>query len=107
MSEATQHEKRTEMGAMLNVVLSAVVAVLLALIGFFARDSFERINDNVAAAHLDIRQIRTEMNALELGLRGDRFTRTDWLREKAELERELESIEREITELQQSLQERM
>ena len=101
MDELTQHEKLTERGAILNGILSGLVALLLVVIAFFARDSFDRINDELAALQLDVRQLRAEMNALELGLRGDRFTRSDWIRERQSLLDEIQKIEDDVRSLRE------
>lgn len=86
----------TEWAISPSMVMQLFVGILLGSIGFFAKGAFDRMEEDMAVMQLDVRQLRNDITALEIGLRGDRFTRTDWQREKAEIDADITEIREEL-----------
>lgn len=83
-------------------IIQGMIFVLLAVAGYFIDDKLGIITDEMQFSRIERQQLRADMTALELGIRGDRFTATDWQREKDRLDQELESINERIRELEKT-----
>lgn len=81
-------------------VIQVMMLALLGVSGYFIQNTLQRIEDELAMSRLERAQIRNDMSALEIGLRGDRFTATDWNREQSRIERELDEIRERIAALE-------
>ena len=86
-----------------SFLVQTVIAVLLAVIGYMANAQFNYLGTQYAALQVDLKQLRADFTALEIGLRGDRFTRTDWTRERKALEEDLDEIRADIARLEEQL----
>lgn len=95
----------------ISVNPSWVIQSLVGLVLIIGGWSINRTLDNVGtdinevkselqSSRLERSQIRADMTALEIGLRGDRFTRTDWIRENSRIEKELTGIQDQIREIE-------
>ncbi len=90
-------------------IIQGLVGLLLAVLGFAVngtltdiRADMQELKNDARQSSLDRAQIRADMSALELRIRGDRFTRSDWNREAERLEREFADINVRIQELEKS-----
>lgn len=81
-------------------VLQSIVLCLLAVSGFFIRGSMETISQEIQLSRIERAQLRADLSALEIGLRGDRFTQSDWRREQAKMENVILAIQKRLVELE-------
>ena len=73
---------------------------LLAISGYFFNNTLNQITDALALSRIERAQIRNDLSALEVGLRGDRFSRSDWNVERDRIENELREIEARLKNLE-------
>lgn len=81
-------------------IIQGMIFVLLAVAGYFIDDKLGIITDEMQFSRIERQQLRADMTALELGIRGNRFTSQDWQREKDKLDKEIETINERIRELE-------
>ena len=73
---------------------------LLAITGYFINGTLEQLGSELQISRIERAQIRNDLSALEVGLRGDRFTRSNWTEERRRIESELDIIRERITKLE-------
>lgn len=81
-------------------VIQSAIAVLLALIGYMGNVQMELIKTQYNSIQVDVKQLRADFTALEIGLRGNRFTDQDWKVERNRLDKQLDEIRNDIRNLQ-------
>ena len=86
-----------------HFLVQSLIAALLAVIGYMANAQFDYLATQYGALQLEMKQLRADFTALEIGLRGDRFTRSDWLKERKDLENQLDEIREDIAKLEEAL----
>lgn len=86
-----------------SFLVQTFIAALLAVIGYMANAQFNLLGTQYATLQVELKQLRADFTALEIGLRGDRFTRTDWTRERQQLEEDLDEIRADIAALEENL----
>ena len=69
-----------------------IMYVMIGITGFFMTNELSEIKEELRISRVERAQLRTDMASLEVGLRGDRFTRSDWVRESGRIENQLERI---------------
>ena len=102
-----KEEKRVEVNP--SWVIQGLVGLIVAISAWAINQTLGGIQDDIQSIQKDQRQaeiaraqLRTDLSSLEIGLRGDRFTRSDWLRESERLERELDDIRKRLRGLEAS-----
>ena len=73
---------------------------LLAITGYFINGTLNQINEELKISRIERAQLRNDLSALEIGLRGDRFTMSNWNDEKDRIESELDIIRERLTNLE-------
>ena len=81
-------------------IIQTLIAVLISVTAYMANNQFELIKSHYTAIQVDVKQLRADMTALEIGLRGNRFTEHDWNRERKKLDEELKAIREDIERLE-------
>lgn len=74
---------------------------LLGISGYFINGTLNQITDELRISRIERAQLRNDLSALEIGLRGDRFTATDWSEEGKRIENELDIIRERISKLEE------
>lgn len=98
MNTEWKSEKKIEINP--SWAIQTVIGILIAIIGVQTNAQFSDMREQIREQSVQVAQLRADFTALEIGLRGDRFSRTDWEREKSLLYREIEKIEKEIWDMQ-------
>jgi hypothetical protein len=83
-------------------VLQTLVLGLLGISGWFIAGDLTDIKDEMRLSRIERGQLRADLSALEVGLRGDRFSRTDWERERDKLSEQIEEIKERLRELKKA-----
>jgi len=77
---------------------------MITISGYLMSKQLDGIEEEMRLSRIERTQIRADMSALEIGLRGDRVTRSDCDRERERLERAMDDIRTQIAKLQQKHQ---
>lgn len=83
-------------------VIQALIGLLLAIIGYLVDGQLKSLVEASRKQEQETEEIRKSIVDLEIGLRGDRFTRTDWRIEKQALDAQLGDVEERLRALEQS-----
>ena len=78
----------------------AFFVALLAISGYFFNNTLNQITAELTLSRIERAQIRNDLSALEIGLRGDRFTRSDWNIERNRIQDEIDDIRSRLTDLE-------
>ena len=81
-------------------VIQGMVMILIAMSGYFIDKNLSAIEAELQLSRIERAQLRSDMSALEIGLRGDRFTRTDWVEVQKQIDKELEEIKARLRALE-------
>lgn len=81
-------------------IIQSLILGLLAVSGYFINGTMQSISQEISLSRIERAQIRADLSALEIGLRGDRFTLSDWNREADKLEKEHDSIKERLRQLE-------
>lgn len=87
-------------GLSISWLLQGTVVVMITISGYLMSKQLDGIEEEMRLSRIERTQIRADMSALEIGLRGDRFSRSDWDRERQRLERDMDEIRAMIADLQ-------
>lgn len=96
-------EKDEKHGGPINPswVIQAFIGLLLAIIGYLVDGQLKSLVEASKKQEQETLEIRRQITDLELGLRGDRFSRTDWRVEKQAIDAELSDLESRLRRLEQ------
>ena len=76
------------------------LAVMMGVIGYFIDQSLSDIKSELEMSRIERAQIRADLTAFQIGSTGDRFTSSDWRREKLQIEKDLDSIRERLAQLE-------
>ena len=85
-------------------IIQTAMLTAVAVVGYFIDDKLDFLGRELEISRVERAQIRQEVRGLEIGLRGDRFTRTDWNQEKRELMNAHNEIGERLRELERKVQ---
>lgn len=91
-------------GLSISWLLQGTMVVMITISGYLMSKQLDGIEEEMRLSRIERTQIRADMSALEIGLRGDRFSRGDWDRERDRIERAMDDIRAQIAKLQQKHQ---
>lgn len=81
-------------------LVQTLVFILLGVSGYFISGDLSDIKEELRLSRIERAQLRADMSALEIGLRGDRFTQSDWQRERDRITKEIEEVKKRLRELE-------
>lgn len=81
-------------------LVQTLVFILLGVSGYFISGDLSDIKEELRLSRVERAQLRADMSALEIGLRGDRFTQSDWQRERDRITKEIEEVQKRLRELE-------
>ena len=73
---------------------------MIGVIGYFLDASLSDIKNELEMSRIERAQIRADLTAFQIGSSGDRFTGSDWNRERNRIEKDLDAIRERLTELE-------
>lgn len=76
------------------------IALLVGIVGYFLDGSLQEIKSEMEFSRIERAQIRADLTAFQIGAAGDRFTQSQWIDERAQLEKELDKIRQRLTTLE-------
>ena len=82
-------------------IIQALIGLLLAIIGYLVDGQLKSLVEAARTQEQETEEIRRSIVDLEIGLRGDRFTRTDWRIEKQTIDGRFDDIEQRLRNLEQ------
>lgn len=99
---ALSNDWREEQKILINPswIIQALILCLLAVSGFFIKGTMDTISQEISLSRIERAQIRADLSSLEVGLRGDRFTQSDWQREQARMSEIINNIQARLRELE-------
>jgi len=77
-------------------ILQSSLGLLIGALGYMASSNFDTISAQGALLQIEVRDLRRDLSAMELSLRSDRFSRSDWITERKRLDEELNDIRKEL-----------
>lgn len=83
-------------------VLQTMVLIVLGVASYFIDKNLTSIEAEMQLSRIERAQLRADMSALEIGLRGDRFTRSDFDKEQADIQRQLDALAGRVLELERN-----
>ena len=98
LTDDWKDEKKIEINP--SWIIQTLILCLLGIAGFFISSQLSLISDEITLSRIERAQLRADLSALEVGLRGDRFSRSDWRVESDKISRDLESIRSRLLELE-------
>lgn len=82
-------------------VLQTLVLLSLGVSSWFFKEALSSIREEMQFSRVERAQLRSDLSALEVGLRGDRFTRSDWERESQRIENQIDDINKQLREIRE------
>ena len=76
------------------------IALLVGIVGYFLDGSLNEIKSELEFSRIERAQIRADLTAFQIGSAGDRFTATDYRKERDQIEEELDNIRKRLTTLE-------
>ena len=76
------------------------IAVMLTIVGYFLDGSLQEIKREMEFSRIERAQLRADLTSFEIGAAGDRFTASDWGREKQDIEDALDDIRERLAKLE-------
>lgn len=93
-------QEATQNGQRVSWIIQTCIAVLLAVIGVMGRAQFNLLNSQYDSLSLEMKELRINITSLELSLRSDRFSQTDWAQQRIILDQQLNEIRQDIKDLE-------
>ena len=101
MNVSDQKHEQGSLAVNPSWVIQTLILCLMAISGYFIQQNLSVIREEIQFSRLERAQLRADMSALEIGLRGDRFTRTDWNRERERIEEALDTIRERLSAMEE------
>ena len=95
-----KHDKQGQLKVNPSWLFQFGLAVMIGIIGYFLDQSLSDIKGELEMSRIERAQIRADLTAFQIGSSGDRFTNSDWRREKLQIEQDLDDIRKRLTTLE-------
>ena len=76
------------------------IAVMLSIVGYFLDSSLQEIKREMEFSRIERAQLRADLTSFEIGAAGDRFTASDWNKERQGIEAALDDIRERLAKLE-------
>ena len=102
MSDITIDAPREERTLHVNPswLIQAMLATIIAVAGYFMDGTLSDIKTELQLSRVERAQLRSDLANVQLGVTGDRFTRTDWIREQDKIQKQIDDARDRIRELE-------
>jgi hypothetical protein len=76
------------------------IAIMLSIVGYFLDNSLQEIKREMEFSRIERAQLRADLTSFEIGAAGDRFTASDWRKEREDIEVALDDIRERLAKLE-------
>jgi len=78
------------------------IAIMLSIVGYFLDASLQEVKSELEFSRIERAQLRADLTSFQIGASGDRFTSTQFIEERKQIEIELDKIRERLTQLEAS-----
>ena len=100
MKMDVHHDRQGQLKVNPSWLFQFGLAVMIGTIGYFIDQSLSDIKGELEMSRIERAQIRADLTAFQIGSSGDRFSGSDWHREKLQIEKDLDSIRNRLATLE-------